>query len=252
MSYNVFSFYVDLDFSNVPDEIKLRENLNWRHYLKCQEETLKMTNPESKFIVITDQHTELDHEHIFRFDVPPPQSLMKSIIVGQYQAIKSKYFDRPSILMGADQLFCGPLSLLFLEDFDISILTLNADKLKIIYVNNSVICVNPKKSEKVESFFEKRIECFNQTEGSDKEWGIDQRSYEILLSESDLTNRFTKYDLDFIFHRYNEGPVHNACGKKEVNPKFNIKKDVCILDFKGLKRKKFFDFFYRGIKDTYK
>lgn len=238
------AFYKDLK-SNLESAAvnEAVQGFDYKTALMRLKETYKKRNPSEKFLVTTDQETNLpfDAKEIFRSNLENI-GLIESLVKSNTDVIRSNV--GKIILCGSDHLINGNLNKFFVEEFDIGILFNGTS------VNNTVVLVNirDENRSKIIDFFEQREAEYYSLPKRDKDWFGDQISYDILLRKHNLLKSDSVEQgihqgngLKFKFMKYGEGEVY---GCKKSAASYN--KQALLIDFKG-NRKQWFDKIYKEL-----
>lgn len=236
---DIICFYQD-----VKDKIPQVEGFDYRNAVLQLYTTYKQFNRDS-FTLVTEYETERFKE---KFDQSividlPNNSLMENVCVANAHAVwrnPGRY-----VMCGCDHLINGNLDKMFDGKFDIGIMLVK-DK-----VNNTVVLVDSDNDNhsQVEEFFQERVKTFEKLSSKMKRWGGDQYAIQRLLEEYNiLPEKKTKdriyqwKDLRIKLFNYKSNGI---TGVSKTSPAFNSR--AVFIDFKGPKRKLFFNHVYTYI-----
>ena len=224
---------------------EMKTVFDYRNAVDLLKQSFNKYNPKNKFVLATDQDTEMTQVECFRSDLKN-MNIMESLTVSNTDYVVNN--TGKMVLCGVDHLICNDIDKFFKREqnpsaddtFDIG-LFVRWDE-----INNTVVLVNKKENNKksVDRFFERRLEHFYNLDTDVKSWYGDQKSYTTLLQEENiLTDYGTKsqrlfaaFDLKIKLFSYGQyvKPLKTGGGIKH-NPS-NI-----LIDFKGPKRKEHFE-----------
>lgn len=242
------AFYKKIDLAQ--EGSMVQENTTVFDYLKSLKmlrASLHKNSPGWDFVTCTDQITEIDlpEKEIFRSDLDQ-QVLMASLIKSNTHYVKTH--PGQSLLCGVDHLVAKSLTPMFQDQFDITLL-INGGK-----INNTVVLINTNSSNhyRVVDFFDARQKFYDELSDSQKQWLGDQVSFEYALKhwgfeesmESYVGRTISSQGLTVKFIGYNELWVHGV--KKKV-PAYAPR--ALFLDFKGPRRKQWFNEVYQSVMD---
>lgn len=226
----------------------LAENLDAIDYERCLEmlrETFRLTNPDGRFMVCTDEVTQLpfDKRELFR-EPMADRNLMASLVRSNTAYVEK--FPGKTVLCGADHLIVDRLDVLFEDEFDIALM-IRADS-----VNNTAVMINTnqKNHERVVEFFQRREQLLDTIKSKHRVWLGDQVSLRAALTDygfdrfgKDLIGRVIESKgMRIKFMEYNSGYIW---GVKKTAP--NYAPDAVFVDFKGAERKRWLEPVYQKV-----
>ena len=239
-------FYRDIDIHK--ESQALTENsgvVDYRDCLTMLIDTLRATNPGCDYRVCSDQDTRLDFpEHkIFRSNLSG-MNLMESLVVSNTEFVQSHRGN--AVLCGSDHLMANSMHSVFDDDFDIALM-FNGES-----INNTAVLIKttPKNHDRVQEFFQDRLQAYRDLDTGTRLWLGDQISYAHALHQwgfprdhRDLVGRtLQQRGLNIKFIEYN---VDFVWGAKKSGTGFF--KHAVLVDFKGPRRKQWFVRCYRRI-----
>lgn len=220
---------------------KLRKRIYEVDYLKCLDLCYKSfvhTNPHNKFIVQTDETTNLNYE-CYRSNISD-LNLMESIVASNLNFVRDHI--GKSVLVGADHLVVNKIDAFFNEDFDLGFYCQqNYNKEAATNLSNSVVLINSNKTnhKKIVDFFNRRYEIYKNYPPEYKTWWGDQLSLFTLVNEKNIVEEFynsnqTKrfYDFDGLkikIFKYDHEYLREVKIRCQYQPNVN---DI-VLDFPG-------------------
>ena len=248
---DIMCFYQDLKNLQVPQQVA--KKFNYGEALIKLHNTYKQFNT-GQFTWITDHQTR----HLSNINLPyevksydlDGATLMENVCIANINAVRR----RPGryVLCGADHLINGNIDKLFKAKhrFDLGIMMIKGR------VNNTVILINTgydglhtNQHELVERFFERRYEVFKTLDYDQKHWGGDQFAITKLLREEGIlperkkkVRTYSCMGLQIRLFDYNTSGI---TGVSKSGPAFDDA--ACFIDFKGPKRKRYFDQIYTYI-----
>ena len=248
------AFYKDVNESK-SKKLQRRQNLEVFSYRKCLsylKETFYKFNPKHKFLIATDQHTELPDlgVDVIRDD------LSQLLIMEAITRSNTNYVTQNTgkiVLAGADHLICGPIENFFEEDFDLGFWIFpDYDPSHRISVSMTIVLINKNENneKKINDFFIEREKICLSLEKKERQWFADQKSLSMLLDQEDVIKQYHNNKEQTIFDfrglKIKFFPYYGKQFLTDVadNGKVEILDNSVLVDFPGHKSKEYLDEVY--------
>lgn len=236
---DVICFYQD-----VKDKISQIEGFDYRSAVLQLHKTYKQFNSDS-FTLVTEYDTATFEEKFDQYLVIdlPNNSLMENVCVANAHAV----WKNPGryVMCGCDHLINGNLDQMFDGTFDLGIMLVKEK------VNNTVVLVDSDLHNHrfIDEFFHARVKVFEQLSSKMKRWGGDQYAIQRLLEEEgvlpEIKNKDRIYEWNGLRIKLFDYNTNGITGVSKSGPAFDT--NAVFVDFKGPKRKRFFDQVYTYI-----
>jgi len=241
--------------------VKLKNRLTLQSftYEKCLtylHETFKKFNPNHKYIIATDTHTDLPNIT----DIVVRDNLDNLLIMEAITRSNTNFILKNTgkiILAGADHLVCGPVDDFFQEEFDLGFWIFPTyDPFHRISVSMTVVLINKNETnnDKINEFFLEREKICFSLEKKEKQWYADQKSLSLLLDREniikeyhDLKGEKTLFDFNGLKIKFFPYYEKKYLTDVESNGHVDINPESILIDFPGHQSKEFIDSVYKKV-----